>query len=142
VPAPAAKPVAPAPAVKPVAPAPATKPAAPVPPGFAFTDESKGALKVRVTADTDSVRVMAFRNNQLWADTFRKGNTKIFASDTALYFNLSGPDLKVTLHLNNVLLRFSPKIARIIRVAPGGVTYITAEAWQKLAAPRDSVNAR
>lgn len=97
-----------------------------------FQDETAGALKTGVAAETDSVLVMAFRNGKLWTNIFRKGDAKVFASDTALYFNISGVDYKIVFKLNGELLRYDPKMGRIVRVAPGGITYISRDTWDRL----------
>ncbi|OGS35926.1 MAG: hypothetical protein A2293_12895 [Elusimicrobia bacterium RIFOXYB2_FULL_49_7] len=98
-----------------------------------FTEETMGTLKVKISSESDSLTLTAFRNGRMWTRSFNKGMTKIFASDTALYFFLSG-DIKVRFQLNNDVLRFDPKWGRYIRIAPGGVTYITKENWNTITA--------
>jgi cytoskeletal protein RodZ len=101
-----------------------------------FAAEKKGSIKIEVACSQDSVYAYVWRNRRFWYNLLNQGDSKIFASDSAMYFRFTPAANARLVSGGREYIPAPTRAEPVVRMDSSGITYLPASAWDALSKKR------
>lgn len=97
-----------------------------------FSADKKGSIKMEVVCTKDSLYVYAWRLGRTWNNLMREGDSKVFASDSTVYFKLT-PAANAQIRIaGKEITPEPPRGETVIRADSQGISYLPTKRWDTI----------